>query len=293
MIYPSLLSERLKTQDWMEDCLVMSRTCLLCIAALFSFYDLRGFAQQMYVAQHSLPNLPDAASLLGVGTQTDTGVDFSSPNQPSGAQSKTSSLQSEEQVGQTKRILGIIPNFRAVSTNQVLPPQSSKEKFITATEDSFDYSALVIPAALAGYSMAIKDTPEFHQGAVGYGRYLWHIFANQSIENYTVEFVVPTLTHEDIRYYTLGKGGFFKRAGYALSRTVITRSDAGTSTFNYGELVGAGAAAGISNLYYPAPERTFGNTAQKWSINVGIDAATFVFKEFWPDINRTVFHTKN
>ena len=88
--------------------------------------------------------------------------------------------------------------------------------------------------------MAIKDTPEFHQGAnSGYRRYLWHSFADQSIENYTVEFVVPTLTHEDIRYYTLGKGGFFKRTGYALSRTVITRSDAGTSTFNYSEVVEA------------------------------------------------------
>jgi hypothetical protein len=36
---------------------------------------------------------------------------------------------------------------------------------------------------------------------------------------------VPTLTHEDIRYYTLGKGGFCKRTGYALSRAVVTRSD--------------------------------------------------------------------
>lgn len=271
----------------------MPKRFLLCFAALFSFCGLNGFAQQQQVAQYSLPDSPDAASPLGIATQTDTARDSSSSNQQSDAQSKTFPSQNDEQARQTKRILGIIPNFRAVSTNQVLPPQSPKEKFITATEDSFDYSAFVIPAALAGYSMAIKDTPEFHQGAAGYGRYLWHSIADQSIENYTVEFVVPSLTREDIRYYTLGKGGFFKRTGYALSRTVITRSDAGNSTFNYGEVVGAGAAAGISNLYYPSPERTFGNTAQKWGINVGIDAATFVFKEFWPDINRAVFHTKD
>jgi len=34
---------------------------------------------------------------------------------------------------QTRRILGIIPNFRAVSTDQKLPAQSVKEKFATAT----------------------------------------------------------------------------------------------------------------------------------------------------------------
>jgi hypothetical protein len=221
-------------------------------------------------------------------------VGYSSSNEQAAfLQSNTSSLSASGQVPQTKRILGIIPNFRAVSANQKLPPQSVKEKFITASEDSFDYSALVVPAALAGYSMATKATPEFRQGAVGYGRYFWHSYADQSIENYAVEFVVPALTHEDIRYYTLGKGGFFKRTGYALSRAVITRSDAGNATFNSGEVIGAGAAAGISNLYYPASERTFGNTAQKWGLSVGIDAATFVFKEFWPDINQALFHTKN
>jgi hypothetical protein len=64
-----------------------------------------------------------------------------------------------------------------------LRPSISKEKFITASEDSFDYSALLLPAALAGYSMATKATPEFHQGAAGYGRYFWHSYADQSIEN--------------------------------------------------------------------------------------------------------------
>jgi hypothetical protein len=85
-------------------------------------------------------------------------------------QGGTSLPQTDGQVHQTKLILGIIPNFRAVSANQVLPPQSAKEKFITATEDSFDHSALLLPAALAGYSMATNATPEFHQGAAGYDR---------------------------------------------------------------------------------------------------------------------------
>src|ERR1700692_4203173 len=62
---------------------------------------------------------------------------------------------------QTKRILGIIPNFRAVSANTKLPPMSIKDKFVTASEDSLDYSAVFIPAAVAGYNMARNSTPEF------------------------------------------------------------------------------------------------------------------------------------
>lgn len=191
---------------------------------------------------------------------------------------------------QTKRILGIIPNFRAVSSSDKLPAQSVKEKFVTASQDSFDYSSVFIPSLLAGYSMAIKATPEFHQGAAGYGRYFWHSFLDQTTENMMVEFVVPTITHEDTRYYTLGRGGFLKRSGYAVSRAVVTRSDSAKETFNISEVVGAGASAGLSNAYYPSAERSFENTGKQWGLNVGIDAATFVFKEFWPDINHHLFH---
>jgi len=192
--------------------------------------------------------------------------------------------------GQTKRILGIIPNFRAVNANQTLPPQSVKEKFITASEDTFDYSSVVLPAVLAGYGQATNATPEFHQGAAGYGRYFWHSFVDQSVENYMVEFIIPTVTHEDTRYYTMGTGGFTKRAKYALTRAVITRSDSGKEVFNASEVIGAGAAAGISSLYYPGKERSFGETGKQWGLDVGIDAGTFMFKEFWPDINHKLFH---
>lgn len=191
---------------------------------------------------------------------------------------------------QTKRILGIIPNFRSVSTDVQLPPQSPKEKFVTTTQDSFDYSAVVIPAFLAGYGMARNSTPEFGQGAVGYGRYFWHSAADQTVENYMVEFVFPVATREDNRYYTLGRGSFFKRAGYSLSRAVVTRTDSGGEAFNISEVVGAGASAGISSFYYPSKERTFSNVAQNWGLDVGIDAFTFALKEFWPDVNHKFFH---
>lgn len=213
------------------------------------------------------------------------------PDSP-GAQRSQSAQQAEQEElpPQTKRILGIIPNFRAISTREKLPPQTVKDKFLMASQDSFDYSSLFIPAMLAAYGMGTNSIPEFHQGAAGYGRYFWHSFVDQTSENYMVEFVVPVITHEDTRLYTLGYGGFWKRTGYALSRVVVTRSDSGQHVFNYGEVVGAGAAAGLSNLYYPAAQRGLGNTGKQWGIDVGIDAGTFVFKEFWPDINHRLFH---
>jgi hypothetical protein len=191
---------------------------------------------------------------------------------------------------QTSRILNIIPNFRAVSTDEKLPPMSVKQKFVGATEDSFDYSAIFIPLLLSGYSDATRATPEFGHGWPAYARYFWHTAVDQTSENYWVEFIVPAVTHEDTRYYTLGRGGFGKRLGYALSRAVVTRNDKGNDEFNFSEVVGAGAASGVSSLYYPSRERSLGSVGTEWGLDVAIDSMSFVVKEFWPDVNHALFH---
>jgi len=191
---------------------------------------------------------------------------------------------------QTKRILYIIPNFRAVSSEQKLPPQSVGEKFKTATLDSVDYSSFIFVGGQAGVAMARKASPEFRQGAAGYGRYYWHTFADTLNENLWVEFIFPVAFREDSRFYTLNRGGFIKRLAYSSSRIAITRSDSGHETVNLAEILGAGSAAGISNLYYPSDDRTFTKTYQRWITNLAIDGGTFVFKEFWPTLNDHFFH---
>ena len=106
------------------------------------------------------------------------------------------------------------------------------------------------------------------------------------------EALFPTLTREDPRYYTLGHGGFLKRSGYALTRPLITRTDSGGSSVNFSEIIGNGAGAAISNLYYPSRERSWTKTGQKWIAQIGLDGAFNICKEFWPDINRIIFRSK-
>jgi hypothetical protein len=205
----------------------------------------------------------------------------------------TNAVNSSDQSGkQSKRILGIVPNFRAVSANTYLPPLRFKSKLWLATQDSFDYSNFIFVAGLSGIDMAGKSEPTFGQGAEGYGKYYWHVFADTGIENYMAEAIVPLVTKEDPRYYTLDKGGFLKRTGYAVSRLFITRTDAGNSSFNFSEIVGAGGAAGISNFYYPSQQNHWVKTYQRWVAQVSFDGMFNVIKEFWPTINDKIFHGK-
>jgi hypothetical protein len=192
---------------------------------------------------------------------------------------------------QTKRILGIMPNFSAVSADTKLPPQTAKEKFILAGKNSFDYSSFLIAGIQAGFAMNGKSYPEFHQGVAGYGRYYWHTLADTADENFWVSGLGPIIFRQDNRFYTLGHGGFGKRAWYAATRVLITRQDDGDRMFNFAEVIGSGASAGVSTLYYPTKYRTWTKVGQKWLTSDIIDGANFTFKEFWPDINKKIFHT--
>jgi hypothetical protein len=237
-------------------------------------------AQQTELAATAIPDAPTPAP-SPEGQQST----------PDPASSSASAAAANPQEGkQTKRILYIVPNFRAVDAGAKLPPQSVKEKFKTGALDSFDYSAFIFVGIQAGIAQATNSYPAFHQGAAGYGRYYWHTFADQTDENLWVEGILPVVLRQDSRYYTLGHGGFIKRGYYAVTRTVITRTDSGRETFNASEIFGAGTAASISSLYYPTQYRTWTKIGQRWLTNVLLDFGTFAAKEYWPDVNHAIFH---
>jgi hypothetical protein len=200
--------------------------------------------------------------------------------------------QDEPEGRQTNRIMGVVPNFGAVSANTQLPPLTTKGKFWLATEDNFDYSSFIWTGILAGQEFALKNYPEFGQGAAGYGRYYWHTFVDGVSGTYFTEAIVPWITHEDPRYYTMGHGGFFRRAGYALSRVVITKTDSGRTTFNWSEMGGNALEAGLANAYYPPQERGAHQTAVNWGAQIESAALNDIAKEFWPDVRRFLFHKK-
>jgi hypothetical protein len=193
---------------------------------------------------------------------------------------------------QTKRMFGIIPNFSAVSAHTEVPVLTARDKFMLASKDSGDYSSFIWSGLQAAQSMALKSYPELHQGAAGYGRYYWRAFADQASGSFFTEAILPALTHEDPRYYTLGYGGFFRRARYALSRVVITRTDSGRNTFNISEIAGNGMEAGLANLYYPPQERSLHNTAVNWATQLEAASLNNLVREFWPDIRRKVLRQK-
>jgi len=128
--------------------------------------------------------LDDASLLTQDSQQRGTTLDGKSsvPDAPTPAVSPDIQPNPIDQYGkQPKRILWIIPNYRAVSANTQLPPLNFKEELWLATQDTFDYSDFIFVGGLAGIAMAGNSQPSFGQGAEGFGKYYWHVFVDGAI----------------------------------------------------------------------------------------------------------------
>ena len=204
------------------------------------------------------------------------------------------------------RLFYALPNFLTLQGTQKLPPLSTKDKFKVVALGTFDYFEYPWWGALAGINQAENNEAGYGQGWVAYAKRYGSTAGDSIIENFMVGAVFSSALHQDPRFYQSGKGGFWKRAGYAATRIVVTRSDSANRQFNYSEVFGSATAAAISvysyhprstflstptnpHLYVPS-DRTFSHVLSTWGTQLTLDTITIMVKEFWPDIHKKISH---
>ena len=183
-----------------------------------------------------------------------------------------------------KRIFGILPNYRTSPSLMQYTPVSPKGKFGIASEDAFDRGTLVLAVAFAGEAQLIDSNPSFGQGVKGYARYLGRAYADLVIGDFMTEAVFPAILHQDPRYFRRGTGNGLSRLGYAMGQIFWTHTDTGGTAFNYSEIAGNSLAVAISNAYYPENRNT-SSAVSKLCEQVGVDMASNILREFWPDLS--------
>lgn len=159
-----------------------------------------------------------------------------------------------------------------------------------AAQNSFDYSAFLFVGLTSLLAKGTDAHPDLGKGPEGLWAYTWRGFLDKTDGNFMVMWALPTVLHEDERYYSMGHGKKLNRAIYAASRVIITPDYHGRNTFNGAELVGRAAAQAVSTTYYPEGDDTTADLAEKFGYAIGRDALTAVFREFWPDIATHVLH---
>ena len=188
------------------------------------------------------------------------------------------------------RILEVMPNYGTVEGFSKLPPMTTGQKYRLATAGVFDRFTYPFIGTLTAIDQANNSPKSWGQGWGAYGKRYGASFADNGIGTYMTTAVFPTLLKEDPRYYQISEGRVSHRAFYALSRLFVTYTDSGSVRFNYSESIGNAVAAGFSNVYHPAEDRTVGRNIGTFGMLVMWDGVCNEMKEFWPDIRRNVFH---
>lgn len=231
--------------------------------------------------------------LQALNSNEPTVTDRSEPEKPAAPHSDTEVSKPAKPAAQRKtsndRLFFALPNFFTLENAAGAPPMTVGEKFKTTARGSFDPVEFGFYSIQAGISQLAGHDSSYGQGVEGYAERLAVRFADSTIENFMTRAIVPSLLHEDPRFFQKGSGGFWHRTSYALTRILVTRTDSGASTFNFSEILGAAGAAGISAYaYHPASAHNIGSAASIAGSQVGYDALSYWLKEFWPDIRRKV-----
>jgi hypothetical protein len=186
----------------------------------------------------------------------------------------TEQVKIEEQ----QRIFGFIPNFY-VSYDQDAAPLTTKLKFQLAAKVIFDPITFVGVGIDAAAEQA-GDRLNYPQGAKGYAERYGAIYTDGFTDIMIGGAILPSLLHQDPRYFYQGTGTTKSRVLHALSSPFVCKGDNGKWQPNYSTMGGDLASAAISNAYYPPSNRGVGLVFGNFLIGTGQRAAADLAQEF-------------
>jgi hypothetical protein len=191
----------------------------------------------------------------------------------------TEELASEQvKVEEQQRIFGFIPNFY-VEYDPNAAPLTTKLKFQLAARVAFDPITFVGVGLFAASNQA-GDTPNYREGAIGYAERYGSAYANGFTDIMIGGAILPSLLHQDPRYFYQGTGTNKSRALHALTSPFMCKGDNGRWQPNYSTIGGDLASASISNVYYPASNRGIGLFLGNFFIDTGQRVAANLAQEF-------------
>jgi hypothetical protein len=184
-------------------------------------------------------------------------------------------------------LIPLAPGSLAQTSEGPLAPPSVSEKWSLFENETFAPMTLGAAAFNAAISQATDSTPL-------YGRALWPAYPERfgsavgdiMSQNFFGDFLLASAFHEDTRYIRRGPDHkLWPRIAYAISRSVITRSDSGQATFNGSNVLGTAMSAALSNAYYPPASRNAHAAEVNWGTGVAGSGFANLLPEFWPDFH--------
>ena len=168
---------------------------------------------------------------------------------------------------------------------------TTKLKFKLAMRVARDPISILGVGFMSGIEQA-ANTPNYVQGAKGYGQRFGANAAGAFSDILIGGAILPSLLHQDPRYYYQGTGGTRSRLAHAFATPFICRGDNGHRQINFSSMGGDIGATALSMTYLPDSNRGMGTVFTQFGINTaervfGAIAQEFIIPRFTPSFRRT------
>jgi hypothetical protein len=183
-------------------------------------------------------------------------------------------LKAEEQ----QRVLRFIPNLY-VTYDPHPEPLTTSMKFHLAYKSLSNPVFFARAAAWAGVQQA-ADTPNWPQGVKGYSKRLGASLADATTEGLIGNALLPSLLHQDPRYFYQGSGTKGSRAWHAFLAPFVCKGDNGAWQPNYSTWGGSLISSSISLAYYPSSDRNAQQIFRNFGVGIGLHVAGSLAQEF-------------
>lgn len=169
-------------------------------------------------------------------------------------------------------------------------PLTKQQKFDLFVQRSYSFDTISGAISDSLIAQATGAYPSFGGGMGGYGKRLAAATAGAESASFFGTFALPTLLHQDPRYFRATQTEISQRLAYAASRVIIGRSDDGSNVLNTSLILSQFIQAAVSNAYIPYRNESVSGTVENALTGLGSVAQARILNEFWPDIMSFVSH---
>jgi hypothetical protein len=177
-----------------------------------------------------------------------------------------------------QRVFGFIPNI-FVTYEPHPEPLTARMKFHLAYKGLTHPTFFAFQALWAGVQQA-SDMTDYRLGARGYGERFGANLAAGASEGLFANAILPSLLHQDPRYFYRGSGTKGSRAWHAVVAPFVCQGDNGKLQPNLSQWGGSLISASLSNAYYPDSNRGPGLVFTNFGTRMGLHVVLGLAQEF-------------
>ncbi|MEO8737056.1 MAG: hypothetical protein ABI380_11000 [Edaphobacter sp.] len=181
----------------------------------------------------------------------------------------------------------INPYQRFLDTN-ISIPLTPRQKGYLALHNLVDPASLLTIVGVSAFTIGVDSHTAYGPGWKGFGKNAGVSLLQDATGEFFGSFLIPSIAHQDPRYYRMPKASVPRRFLHAVSRTFVANNDDGSLMPNYATLLTYPISAEISNFYVPGIHSDAPSTVARIATGLATDPANNLIAEFLPDVARHI-----